>query len=221
MIQCHNISFSYTANHKVIDNFSYSFEAQTWTSLVWPNGCGKSSLLKIIAWLIQPSQWILVVSPQVNIGYIFQSYKDSLFPRLTIEKNLLLPLQHSWVSKSEARYRVDTILSEYMPTIQKSRLPGTLSGGQQQLLCIMRALILESNVLLLDESFSALDSDAKQMLYAMLQRIYIEQWTTIIMVTHDMQEAKLLSKKILVMKTWLTIEQEIIQLSAYPRILLS
>lgn len=209
MLVCSQVGFSYTAEREIITDFSYTFPANQRVTLVWPNGCGKSTLLQLLAWLLVPTRGMIQRSSDMVIGYVFQSYREALFPWLSVEKNLLLPLRALGYKPDEAHRSVGEVLSGYLPLVLPKTLAGRLSGGQQQMLCILRALVLDANVLLLDEPCSALDTMAKEMVYALLQRIVAEKQMTVIMVTHEQQEAWRLSDKVLLFgDQWLQICKE-------------
>ncbi|MEO0943081.1 MAG: ABC transporter ATP-binding protein, partial [Cyanobacteria bacterium J06642_12] len=163
------------------------------TCIFGPNGCGKSTLLNTISGLIPFDSGSISFEgktlDRVTIGYVFQNYRDALFPWLKAIDNIEYPLKVMGVSKSERDRRVRTLVESFNIQIDLNRYPYQLSGGQQQLISILRALITEPDVLFLDEPFSALDFETTLFIRDKLQEIFQSSGITMVMVSHDLEEA--------------------------------
>lgn len=171
--------------------------------LVGPSGCGKSTLLQIAAGLAEPSAGSVVLDgtaidgPGPDRGLVFQSY--SLYPWRTVASNVAFGLELTGMPKDEIRRRVDRYLDVMGLTRFANALPRQLSGGMQQRTAIARALATEPEVLLLDEPFGALDAQTRSSMREFLLQVWRETHATILMVTHDVEEAVFLSQRIYVM----------------------
>jgi ABC-type Fe3+/spermidine/putrescine transport system ATPase subunit len=176
------------------------------TTLLGPSGSGKTTLLRIFAGLLAPTAGrihiggrdVSDVSVQDrNVGFVFQNY--ALFPHLTVTDNVAFPLKTRGVEKSERARRVADMLDLVGLTGLEGRYPAQLSGGQQQRVAVARALVFEPKLLLLDEPLGALDRALRQQLGRDVRRIQRETATTAIYVTHDQEEAFLLSDTVVVL----------------------
>ena len=172
--------------------------------LVGPSGCGKSTLLNIIAGLEtgdEGSKVLLdgkqITGPGADRGMVFQSY--TLFPWLTIRKNIAFGLNLKKMPKGE----VKDIVDHYMETVGLSAFadayPRNLSGGMKQRVAIARTLANRPKLLLMDEPFGALDAQTRVVMQELLSDIWKKEKTTIIFVTHDIDEAILMGTKVFVM----------------------
>jgi len=177
------------------------------TALIGPSGCGKSTMLRIIMGLIQPttgtvilhgepvSNWLLT---RRRMGFVVQD--GGLFPHLTGLGNVSIMARHLGKSDADIRKRVGELCSlTRFPSDALSRYPAELSGGQKQRLSLMRALMLEPEVLLLDEPLAALDPMVRSDLQSDLKKIFQSLGQTVIFVTHDMAEAGYLGDEIVLM----------------------
>jgi len=173
-------------------------------TIVGPSGCGKSTLLKAVAGLLPDfSGEVLfngdVVSAKVHmIGYIPQSY--GLLPWKTVEQNIVLALKIKGLPLMKGgKSIVDGVLERVGLRAHKKKFPGALSGGQQQRVAIARAFVLKPDVLLMDEPFSALDALTKEE----MQQFFLDIWQgragLTLFITHDIEEAVFLGKKVVVM----------------------
>ena len=188
-----------------LSHISFQLMPGEFLAIVGPSGCGKSTLLNLICGLIQPEQGQIlldgtpVTSGDCRIGYMLQ--KDHLLEWRTIYKNVLLGLEIRGELTTEKLSYVDQILSDY--GLDKFRLarPSQLSGGMRQRAALIRTLALKPELLLLDEPFGALDAITRLHLQALLTEVATKKRLTILFVTHDVDEALLLSDAILVMGT--------------------
>lgn len=170
--------------------------------IVGASGCGKSTLLSIVAGLSEPThgEALLdghrILGPGPDRGIVFQGY--SLFPWRTVEENVGFGLEIEGVPRREIRQRVAHYLEVMQLQKWATALPSQLSGGMRQRVAIARSLATEPEVLLLDEPFGALDANTR----AVMQEYLLDTWrrtgTTILMVTHDVEEAIYLSERVYV-----------------------
>ncbi|MFE4430643.1 ABC transporter ATP-binding protein [Peribacillus butanolivorans] len=184
----------------VLDNLDLTVNNGEFVTIIGPSGCGKSTLLKLIAGLDLDFEGAIIVGNQVvsgpskDRGFIFQEHR--LFPWLNVEKNISgnLPLK-----KPEIRKRVDDLISLVKLKGFEKAYPRQLSGGMSQRVAIARALLRNPEVLLLDEPFGALDAFTRTHLQEALLEIWERNKTTMVLVTHDIDESIYLSKKVVVM----------------------
>ena len=136
---------------------------------------------------------------EIKFGYVFQNYREALFPWLRSFDNIEYPLKLMGMPKAERRARVERLVAHLGVKIDLNRYPYQLSGGQQQLVSIMRALVVEPEILFLDEPFSALDYEMTLFMREQLQRIFMETGTTTVLVSHDLEEAVYLADRVLLL----------------------
>lgn len=181
----------------------YSDEILT---LLGPSGCGKTTILRSIGGFIKPTSGnILIDGNDVTnkkpedrpTGMVFQSY--NLWPHMTVYENLAFGLKLRKLRKTEIAEKITNILKLMKLEGIEKKFPSQLSGGQQQRIAIARSLLLEPEVLLLDEPFSALDAKIRQEMREELKRIQQELHLTVVFVTHDQEEAMAVSNRIVVM----------------------
>jgi NitT/TauT family transport system ATP-binding protein len=192
--------FSDTA---IYDNFDFDIPRGKLISVFGPNGCGKSTLINMIAGLFPADAGEILFDGQpiskIRFGYVFQNYREAMFPWLRAFDNIAYPLKLIGVSKAERTVRVERLAAHLGVKIDLALYPYQLSGGQQQLVSIMRALIVEPEILFLDEPFSALDYEMTLFMREQLQRVFMETATTTVLVSHDLEEAVYLSDRILLL----------------------
>ena len=172
-------------------------------TIIGRSGCGKSTLLRLIAGLIPPTAGEVSVAgevirkPRRDIAMVFQ--RPSLLPWRTVLDNVLLPIEMFGMKKTAHRQRASELLDLVGLHGFEKRLPHELSGGMQQRVAICRALIQQPTVMLMDEPFSALDALTREELASELQRLHADLRTTIVFVTHSIQEAVLLADRVAVL----------------------
>jgi len=190
-------------NSTIYDGFDLDIPRGRLTSIFGPNGCGKSTLINMIAGLIPLDAGEILFAGkrlnQIKFGYVFQNYREALFPWLRSFGNIEYPLKVMKLPKTERRTRVERLVTHLGVKIDLSQYPYQLSGGQQQLVSIMRALVVEPEILFLDEPFSALDYEMTLFMREQLQRIFMETGTTTVLVSHDLEEAVYLADRILLL----------------------
>ena len=187
----------------IYDNFDFDIPRGKLMSVFGPNGCGKSTLINMIAGLfpVDAGEILFDGQPlsQIKFGYVFQNYREAMFPWLRAFDNIAYPLKVMGVPKAERTTRVEKIVANLNVKIDLNLYPYQMSGGQQQLVSIMRALIVEPEILFLDEPFSALDYEMTLFMREQLQRVFVETSTTTVLVSHDLEEAVYLSDRILLL----------------------
>ncbi|MGL4437774.1 MAG: ABC transporter ATP-binding protein [Bosea sp. (in: a-proteobacteria)] len=202
MLMIERLSKTYTDGNHALDRLDVSVATGEIVALVGGSGCGKTTLLRLIAGLDTPSQGQILLddrvidSPSADIGVIFQ--EPRLFPWLTIEDNVAFGL--SGISAFEREGLVANALTRVGLSGHGHRWPRELSGGQQQRAAIARALITRPRLLIMDEPFSALDPTTRASLHRHLLALWDESRPTVLMVTHDVEEAVTLADRIIVMQ---------------------
>src|SRR5271156_120713 len=190
-------------NAVIYDNFDLDIPRGELISVFGPNGCGKSTLINMIAGLIPPDKGEILFDgmklADIKFGYVFQNYREALFPWLRAFDNVAYPLKMMQVAPGERRARTERLVAHLGIKLDLNLYPYQMSGGQQQLVSIMRALIVEPEILFLDEPFSALDYEMTLFMREQLQRIFVETATTTVLVSHDLEEAVYLSDRILLL----------------------
>mgnify|MGYP004512037879 FL=1 len=224
MIKVENITKRFK-NRTVLKSISFQIEKGEFVSIIGPSGCGKTTLLKMINRLIKPTSGKIYINGENiydkdpitlrrNMGYVIQ--QNGLFPHMTIKDNIeIIPKLEK--KKSEEIYKrtielmnmVDLNPDEYL-----NRYPSELSGGEQQRIGVARAFANDTDIVLMDEPFSALDPITRADLQNELLNLQSKLNKTIVFVTHDMDEALKLSNKICLMK-----DGEIIQFDEPEKIL--
>lgn len=187
-----------------IKRVSLSVYTNEFVSIVGPSGCGKSTLLKMIAGLDESTEgkiWVdgkEVTGPGADRGMVFQAY--TLFPWLTVADNIVFGLKLNGKPSAERKEIVEKYLRLIKLTEFAHRYPKELSGGMKQRVAIARALANKPGVLLMDEPFGALDPQTKTDMQEMLLDIWRKEKTTIVFITHDIEEAIFLSQRVYVMQ---------------------
>jgi len=191
------------ADATIYDRFDFDIPRGKLISVFGPNGCGKSTLINMIAGLVPADAGEVLFDGRplsgIRFGYVFQNYREALFPWLRAFDNIAYPLKLMGIPTPERNQRVERLISHLGVKIDLALYPYQLSGGQQQLVSIMRALIIEPEILFLDEPFSALDYEMTLFMRDQLQRVFIETKTTTVLVSHDLEEAVYLSDYILLL----------------------
>lgn len=198
----------------VFENIEFNIEQGEFVTLLGPSGCGKSTLLRTLAGLDKANTGqisvdgvdITNVSPQHReIGMVFQSY--ALFPNMSVEDNVAFGLKMKGISKKEARADLQKMLTLVELNGKEKFFPHELSGGQRQRVALARALIVKPRILLLDEPLSALDAKIRKNLRQQILDIQKELNLTTIFVTHDQEEAMLMSDRIFLMNKGEIVQQ--------------
>jgi len=185
-----------------LEDLNLSIQAEEFVCVVGPSGCGKSTLLRVIAGLTPLTSGSVVVNdqpvtkPRTDVGIVFQN--PVLLPWRTARKNVLLPAEVMGLGP-EAEERADMLLDMVGLGSFKDSYPHELSGGMRQRVSIARALLSDPAILLMDEPFGALDALTRQQMNAELERIWESDRKTVLLITHDVNEAVFLGDRVLVM----------------------
>ena len=202
MLTLNRLSKTYPNGAHALDNVSLSLEAGEIVALVGGSGCGKTTLLRMVSGLEAPSAGAVsvdgerITAPHPAIGIIFQ--EPRLLPWLTVAQNIGFGLDH--LPKSDCAARVDEALLKVGLAGYGPRWPRELSGGQAQRVAIVRALVTRPKVLLMDEPFSALDALTRASLQDHLLGLWEAHRPTLLLVTHDVEEAAALADRAIVMQ---------------------
>lgn len=186
-----------------LKNVTMQIPEGKFVSIIGPSGCGKSTLFNIIAGLLKPTtgQILLdgenIVGKNGYVGYMLQ--KDLLLPWRTILQNVVLGLEIKGVSKKQAIERALPLLQKYGLGGFESHYPSELSGGMRQRAALLRTLLYDQDIILLDEPFGALDAQTRLLMQTWLLQIWTDFKKTILFVTHDIDEAIYLSDEIYVL----------------------
>jgi NitT/TauT family transport system ATP-binding protein len=175
-------------------------------AVVGPSGCGKSTLLQIVAGLIAPTAGRVTLdnqavnAPPESMVYLFQQYTKSLFPWRTVIDNIAFAVEHrDGMSRAKAREHSRRYLDMVGLAESASRYPWQLSGGMQQRVAIARALAAQPRVLLMDEPFSSVDALTRFGLHSLILDLWQKQRFTVLLVTHDVDEAVFLADRVAVL----------------------
>lgn len=207
LLEFKNVSLTYqtsTDEIHAIDKLNFNCSDGEFLSIIGPSGCGKTSILSLIAGLIPPTSGKILIDGQSNIsnnslGYMLQ--KDELFPWRTIEKNIYLPLEIKHILNDKNKEYANLLLDKYGLTDFKNKYPDQLSGGMRQRVALIRTLVFNPKLLLLDEPFSALDAQTRLSVCDDVYKIIKAERKTAVLVTHDISEAISMSDKIIVLTT--------------------
>lgn len=187
----------------IFDLFQLHLAQGQFTSLVGANGCGKSTLMSLLAGVMRSDRGQIAIDHQPlhqkRVGYVFQNYRDSLFPWLTVRDNLLYPLKLKRLSSQACQQRLEQLIDTFEIKLDLSRYPYQLSGGQQQFVAILRALIVTPDLLLLDEPFSSLDLDMTLYMRDLLEQMCRAFNFTTVMVSHDLDNVVYLADRIIIL----------------------
>ena len=206
-IELNNIHHSFSpANDWVINGLTAAIAKHEFVAVVGPSGCGKSTLLRMVAGLLTPSEGLVsiygqtVTAPRDDIGIVFQ--KPTLLPWLKVVDNVTFPLKHKYgrVSKTQRAQALQLLKQTGLDDVA-NHYPSQLSGGMQQRVGIARAMLLNPDILLMDEPFSALDALTRERIGFDLLTLWQQQPKTVVFITHSISEAVLLADRVLVMST--------------------
>jgi NitT/TauT family transport system ATP-binding protein len=188
---------------EAVRDVSFSVRRGEFVALLGPSGSGKSTILNMIATLIKPSSGQILIdgTPVIpgkatpNVGYVFQ--RDTLFPWRTVADNVGYGLQLAGVADTERKQRIAACVVQAGLQGFEHAYPSALSGGMRQRAALMRTLVVEPQILLMDEPFGALDTHTKIDMHDVLLRIWEREQQTVLFVTHDLGEALTLADRII------------------------
>ena len=202
ILEIKNLSHSYDETNPTIQNINLDIGKSERVAILGPSGCGKSTLLRLIAGLEKPNKGQVIIDGIVvsseneivppekrNIGLVVQ--EKALFPHLSVYDNICFGIKKN---KNKKTITSD-LLQLFKIDLLKNKYPHEISGGEQQRVALARSLAPNPKLLMLDEPFSALDKDLKDILYEEISEVFTEKGLTILLVTHDSNEATVMTKK--------------------------
>ncbi len=218
MILLHEVTFAYRHHAPVFENFTWQIARGDVWAVLGPSGCGKSTLLMLLAGLVHAQAGQVVIDavpldrPRPRTGLILQEY--GLLPWETVQENITLGLRirrfygpdgrhvprDGLISPAESHTRIAHWLRRLDIADIADKYPDQISGGQRQRAAIARTLVLEPDLLLMDEPFSALDAPTRESLQTLTLDLCAEAQLTIILVTHNIEEAAFMGQKVLLLR---------------------
>lgn len=196
ILQAENLDLWYGQNH-ALHGVTIDLPEHEITALIGPSGCGKSTLLSLIAGLLSPTDGSILTAPDTTLGYMLQ--KDSLLPWRSIRQNVCLGAEIQKKPLSEATATADALLHTYGLWEFRNCYPKELSGGMRQRAALIRTLVTQPKLLLLDEPFSALDYQTRLAVSDDIHRILRQEKKAAVLVTHDISEAISMSDRVIVL----------------------
>lgn len=199
---------------EAVRRLDFDLHAGEFVCLVGPSGSGKTTLLKCISGLLPPTEGEVVLNgqkvngPPEGMAVVFQEYARSLFPWMTVEKNIELPLRVAGIKAAERDERVIEALEAVGLSDARKKYPWQLSGGMQQRVAIARAVASRPSVLLMDEPFAAVDAQTRGELEDLVRRVWQQLDMTILFVTHDIDESVFLGERVLILSMAPTVVQD-------------
>src|ERR1041385_8645141 len=211
-VEINNLHKSYPSrdgfNKTVFDNLSLSVSSSDFITIIGPNGCGKKTLLNLIAGTEKPdSGTINIGSRNGNVGYVWQDYRSSLLLWLNVYNNIAFPLKLKGIDPDKVRAIVDELLEEFSISFSPEKEVYKLSGGQQQLVCLLRSIAAEPKILLCDEPFSALDQSSRWTMAFYLEELWLKREIPVLFVSHDIDESIMLGNRIVLLNNKGEIEE--------------
>ena len=202
ILEIKNLSHSYGETNQVIQNINLEIEKSDRVAILGPSGCGKSTLLRLIAGLEKPNLGQITIDGTVvsteklieppekrKIGLVVQ--EKALFPHLSVYDNIGFGIKKNIDKKTITNDLLELLKIDSL----KNKYPHEISGGEQQRVALARSLAPNPKLLMLDEPFSALDKDLKGVLYEEISQVFSDRGSTILLVTHDSQEAEIMTKR--------------------------
>jgi NitT/TauT family transport system ATP-binding protein len=193
------------ASHAVLRDLTLSVEPGEFVCIVGPSGAGKTTLLRCLSGLLPPTAGTVhygdrtVSAPLAEIAVVFQDYRGSLLPWMKVRDNVAFPLEGGGVKRAVRRARADECLAAVGLPDVGDKYPWQLSGGMQQRVAIARGLAYDAAVLLMDEPFGSVDAQARFDLEDLVLRLRRDLGISIIVVTHDIDEAVYLGDRVIVL----------------------
>ena len=217
MLELKHVSYAYHTTEGetlALSDISFAMQSGEFVAIVGPSGCGKSTLLSIIAGLLEPEKGLIKINGKhlrestTNVGYMLQH--DQLFEWRTIYNNVILGLEIQHMLTTKTKAKAHELLATYGLEQFENSKPSELSGGMRQRAALVRTLVLEPDILLLDEPFSALDYQTRLNVGDDIGQIIKKEKKTAVLVTHDLSEAISLADRVIIFtKRPATIQQTI------------
>jgi NitT/TauT family transport system ATP-binding protein len=210
LLEVSRLGHTFPGGHRAIADLSFTVDAGELVCVVGPSGCGKSTLLRAVGGLLPPTSGEVrlhgdpVHGVPADLAVVFQDYSRSLFPWLTTRHNVEFPLRWRGLDRPARRARAAEALRQVGlgrvgPADVGDRYPWQLSGGMQQRAAIARALVCRPAVLLMDEPFASVDAQTRLELEDLLRQVKRELASTVLLVTHDIDESVYLGDRVLVL----------------------
>ena len=203
MLTVERLHHAYAPGQVAISELTFEVHAGEIVTIVGPSGCGKTTLLKALAGLLRPTGGTIRLQNQIvddvpkGLAVVFQEYSRSLLPWATVGANVELPLRYQSLEPDVSRQRVKDSLSAVGLSHVVDRYPWQLSGGMQQRVAIARALAYQPTLLLMDEPFASVDAQTRADLEDLVAEVRDRFAITIVLVTHDIDEAVYLSDRVI------------------------
>jgi NitT/TauT family transport system ATP-binding protein len=200
-----HVRYDGTTGAAALENVSFSIPAGEFVSIVGPSGSGKTTLLRCIAGLHAPTRGQVRIAGEPvtevpdSLAVVFQDYGRSLFPWMRVGENVELPLRGLPLTPAERRDRVESALAEVGLPAASDRYSWQLSGGMQQRVAIARAVAYRPRILLMDEPFASVDAQARADLQDMALGVWQAHGSTVVFVTHDIDESVYLADRVLIL----------------------
>jgi NitT/TauT family transport system ATP-binding protein len=194
------------SGRRILNRLSFSIGRGEIVSVVGPSGCGKTTLLRLVTGLVAPTrgavrrEGVAVDGPAPDVAIVFQDYANALLPWRTVAGNVSLALEAARVPAAQRGPRIAELLAKVGLAAHAEKFPRQLSGGMQQRVQIARCLAQQPAVLLMDEPFGALDAMTRQDLQDEMLRLVRETGTTVLFITHDLDEAIYLSDTVVALR---------------------
>jgi NitT/TauT family transport system ATP-binding protein len=192
---------------RILNALSFDIGRGEVVCVIGPSGSGKTTLLRLLTGLLAPSEGqvlregVPIAGPLPDVAIVFQDYAKALLPWRTVAGNVSLALEALHVPKAQRGERIAALLRKVGLGAHADKYPGQLSGGMQQRLQIARCLAQEPTLLLMDEPFGALDAMTRQGLQDEMLRLVAESGTTVLFITHDLEEAIYLGDRVIALRT--------------------
>ncbi|MEU9348500.1 ABC transporter ATP-binding protein [Streptomyces sp. NPDC048278] len=198
---------SRSSSHQAIADVSFDVHEREFLSIVGPSGAGKTTLLRCISGLMTSTGGSVMLSGKQirsvpeDLGMVFQDYRESLYPWLTVEANIQFPLKYRGITKKVRAERTAQALEAVGLSEFTRSYPWQLSGGMQQRVAIARSLAYRPRLLLMDEPFASVDAQTREDLEDLVLRVHAEFGMTTVFITHDIDESVYLADRVLVLSS--------------------
>jgi NitT/TauT family transport system ATP-binding protein len=207
LLEVGHLRFAYAGSTMApaIEDVSFTVAAGEFLSIVGPSGSGKTTLLRCVAGLMRPTSGEIRLNGEVvsaipaELAIVFQDYGRSLFPWMTVRDNVEMPLRRLRLGRDERESRIQASLAEVGLAEAARKFPWQLSGGMQQRVAIARAIAYRPSILLMDEPFASVDAQTRADLQDTTLEIWRAHGSTVLFVTHDIDEAVYLSDRVVVL----------------------
>jgi NitT/TauT family transport system ATP-binding protein len=211
-----------SAAKEAIADLTFEVARGEFVCVIGPSGCGKTTLLRCLAGLLPPTSGEAIFEgepinePAEKLALVFQDYSRSLLPSMSVEENIALPLRHKGLTRTERSARAREMLAAVSLVGVENSFPWQLSGGMQQRVAIARALAYQPDALLMDEPFASVDAQTRCDLEDLVLDLRREFGVTIVLVTHDIDEAVYLADRVVVLSNSPCVVREIIPTDLGP-----